>query len=367
MVKRMLKAVKKVKGPSNRRVKSVDEKYYGFEPVLEDYPSQSKLSDAYNWYNYMVDQKQKKKWVEDYLKSQNRIDDLKIIKDVKDCWFIGPVGYISRILSNGVKLGESQIDFFESRIEYLKTRVSSDEDETENETPVQKKTIQDKVAAKINDLYTMAEEMLDGDDIDMYAFLTKHEASPAAANFIKSKYLPAYEEVFLDDPQVKESYGKKLKHWQKIFQSIIDDCDRYVGNKKAAKVRKPKTIKVKPVSKIVERLNYQKEFGPLKLVSINPVDIVGATQLWVYNTKSRILGVYNTSDGATLSVKGSTIINYDEKKSIAKRLRKPEEGVGGLLKAGKVILRTYLDQFKTTQQELNGRINKDTILLRVQR
>jgi hypothetical protein len=102
------------------------------------------------------------------------------------------------------------------------------------------------------------------------------------------------------------------------------------------------------------------------LVSINPADIVGAGELWVYNTKSRKLGKYVAKEFAELSVKGTSIINFDENKSVQKTLRKPEEQLKEFKAAGKVQLRKFLDDIKAVDIKLNGRINEEIILLRIQ-
>ena len=95
--------------------------------------------------------------------------------------------------------------------------------------------------------------------------------------------------------------------------------------------------------KLVAKLKYAKESKELKLVSINPVDIVGAAELWVYNTKTRKLGKYvpgTYKDG--ISVKGTTILDFDETKSVQKTLRKPEQQLIEFMKSGKVQLRSFL-------------------------
>ena len=104
-----------------------------------------------------------------------------------------------------------------------------------------------------------------------------------------------------------------------------------------------------------------------KAVSINPVDIIGAQVLWVYNTKTRKLGKYVAEDmGGALNIKGTTITGYNESKSVSKTLRKPEAQIKEFLSAGKIDLRKYLENIKATEVKLNGRINADTILLKVQ-
>ena len=104
---------------------------------------------------------------------------------------------------------------------------------------------------------------------------------------------------------------------------------------------------------------------PLKLVSINPTDIIGAGELWIYNTKTRKLGKYIASEFNTLNVKGTTIVNFDESKSVQKTIRKPEEKLKEFKAAGKIALRKFLDEINATDTKMNGRLNEDTILLKV--
>ena len=96
--------------------------------------------------------------------------------------------------------------------------------------------------------------------------------------------------------------------------------------------------------------------------------------LGVFNRKTRKIGKYiaknidplgQQREGTGLSVKGTSIIGFDEKQSIQKTLRKPDEQLRLFKEAGKVKLRKYLEDIKTTDTKLNGRCNPDTVLLKV--
>jgi hypothetical protein len=108
-----------------------------------------------------------------------------------------------------------------------------------------------------------------------------------------------------------------------------------------------------------------KTFEPLKLVSINPTDVIGSKELWVYNTKTRKLGRYVATEYQELGIKGTTITNFSETGSICKTLRKPEEKLKEFKAAGKVQLRKFLDDINATDTMMNGRINEEIILLKV--
>ena len=126
---------------------------------------------------------------------------------------------------------------------------------------------------------------------------------------------------------------------------------------------------------MIEKLKYLKLDDKLKLASVNPIEIVGAAELWIFNIKTRKIGKYVAANidptgqgrnGSGLQVKGTTITGFDEELSVQKTLRKPEEQLKEFKAAGKVALRKFLDDIKAVDIKLNGRINIDTILLKVQ-
>ncbi|NDB60232.1 hypothetical protein EB001_17535, partial [bacterium] len=81
--------------------------------------------------------------------------------------------------------------------------------------------------------------------------------------------------------------------------------------------------------------------------------------------KTRNLSVYHAVGRSGLSIRGTTITGYDTDASLTKKVRKPEQVVPQVLNAGKVDLRSIMKNLSTTESKANGRINKDTILLRV--
>jgi len=177
--------------------------------------------------------------------------------------------------------------------------------------------------------------------------------------------------------QLKEGYAHLKKADIKKFRTAIEELmaalDFIIDSAKAT--RKPRKAKPKSADKLVEKLKFAKTDDKYKLASVNPVDIVGANELWVFNTKTRKLGKYIASNidptgsrraGSGLQVKGTTIIGFDETASVQKTLRKPEEQLKAFKSAGKVALRKFLDEINTTDTKLNGRCNPDTILLKVQ-
>lgn len=176
--------------------------------------------------------------------------------------------------------------------------------------------------------------------------------------------------------QLKEGYAHLKKGDIKKFRTAIEELmsalDFIIDSAKAT--RKPRKAKPKSATKLVEKLKYCKTDERYKLASIDPTLIVGANELWVFNTKTRKLGKYIAAnidpkgmgrDGTGLSVKGTTILGFDENLSIQKTIRKPDDVLKEFKSAGKVKLRKFLDEINSVDTKLNGRCNPDTVLLKV--
>jgi len=174
------------------------------------------------------------------------------------------------------------------------------------------------------------------------------------------------EEVADEWEQLKEGYShmtkKQINNAIASLESVIGACNVVIDTSKAN--RKPRKAKAKPAAKLVEKFKYAVSNDDLAITSINPEQIVGAQELWVYNTKTRKIGKYVAQDESGLSVKTQSILNYDEEKSISKTLRKPADQLKAFKSAGKVALRKFLDDINTTHIKLNGRGNENVILLK---
>lgn len=199
------------------------------------------------------------------------------------------------------------------------------------------------------------------------------EAKPAHARIIKEYYASGLAELTEltsnpVDEDLKEGYShrtkKQVTNLLSFYKEIEAACSMLLEEAKVT--RKPRVKKAVPKDKIVEKLKYLKIFEPLKLVSVNPTDILGAKELWIYNIKTRKLGQYITDDlNGPLSIKGTSIVGFDEHKSVQKTIRKPDEKLKEFKTAGKISLRKFLSEINATDTKLNGRINEEIILLKV--
>ena len=168
--------------------------------------------------------------------------------------------------------------------------------------------------------------------------------------------------------QLREGYAhlskKDAKSYLEALENLVGACDLVIESSKAT--RKPRVRKAPSVDKLVSKLKYKATDNKYQIASVNPVEIINSTEIWVFNTKTRKLGKYVADElQRVMTIKGTGIIGYDENKSVQKTLRKPEETLKEFKSAGKVKLRTFLENIKTTDVKLNGRLNSDTIILKV--
>jgi hypothetical protein len=178
--------------------------------------------------------------------------------------------------------------------------------------------------------------------------------------------------------QLVESYegvsDKNLKKGIEAYENIFKACDYMINIANAN--RKPRKKKEKPPEKIVEKLKYKTDEPKFNIKSVDPTEIIYAEQLWVYNVKTRKLGLYKAKvldprgmnrPGTGLMVKGTSILGFDEETSIQKTLRKPEQQLKEFMDSGPVKVRGFYDGIKTMPIKLNGRVNNEVLLLRAVR
>jgi hypothetical protein len=236
-------------------------------------------------------------------------------------------------------------------------------------------SIQERIANRANDLIGDLEVLLDayyrdGSQFKMSDWIIRNNVKPQIAQRIAAYYKPLYSEAFDalngKDEDLKEAYShykkSQLKAYVEFLRSIVSCAETTATTVKA---RKPRKKKEKPASAIVAKLKFKEKDDEYKVASVDPKQIVGCNQLWVFNTKYRTMAVYNAMGPAGLNVKGSTLIGFDEKTSVIKKLRKPDEQIKKLMDGGKIILRKYMDDIKCKPKEATGRINNETVLLRV--
>ena len=354
----------------------VNQKYLGDEPVFTKPVTQVEYANALSWYNYMCDTNDAREYIETYLKNTNRLVEAKKLKRVSDTWIVSTAAWACRLINKGYELPKNARPFVEVKITEMLSRATKEEPKTE-EKPTQVVSIQERMRERQSEIIGEIEGMIDDtdcgtkDSFNLYDWLKANQIPAAYCSSIVAKYSKWLEELIEalegKDEQLKEAYSyltkKQLRDRVEFFNKLIQDAERYSNvTKKTRAPRKPRTVSVE---KKLKNFKYQKESAEFKIASINPEKIIGAQELWTFNTKYKVVSVFRAIDRGGLQIKGTSIIGYDEKNSFSKGCgRKPEIVLDKLQNGGKIVLRKLMEELKT-DKTLQYRINENTVLMKV--
>jgi hypothetical protein len=195
---------------------------------------------------------------------------------------------------------------------------------------------------------------------------------PAHARLVKGFYesmLAEIEEVQVKgcDEQLAEAYEhvskKNIKKLHDFLIGVMSACDQIIGEAKLNKA--PRAKKIVPAEKLVAKLKFKATDDKLGVTSVPPAQLVGAQGAFVYNTKTRKIGVYTALNSSGLAVKGTSITNFTDK-STQKTLRKPEIQMREFKEQNtNKRVETWFKNIKATEIQLNGRLNADVMILKV--
>lgn len=375
MAKSLLKIGRKKKA-SRSRVNPNEPVWAAIDPSLGSYKKEKAY--ATTWMANSFTTKDLKDATIKYSKIHRKKEMKKFhYSSINQIYFVS-VGKICHIMNKGGSLSQNTLDWFDVKWKELEERGKDLVEETPTETKKPVVSIQERVREKISEYIAEIEEQVDlfsesgyKSEFDMYKWLMNNNVKAQPANAIADYYVPWCDElketITKKDGQLVEGYSHmkpaQIKRFVEFLDNIIKDATTWGANQKT--VRKTRTKKAPSIEKQIARIQYAKENKELKLVSINPALIIGCNQLWVFNTKYRKLMRYDASGPTGLSIKGTTLQGYDVETSMSKTVRKPNDVLPRVLNGGKIVIRKLMDELNSKSSVPNGRINGDTVLLRV--
>ena len=200
-------------------------------------------------------------------------------------------------------------------------------------------------------------------------WLDRNKVKPIQAMNILKDIRCTYNEVLSaynkEDEQLVEGYDfMKRVHLHRFVEflgKMTKDANKYIK-----KVKPKRPVRKASLESMVKKLPYMRKFDELSVKSINPTDILGSTSLFVYNTASKLICVYQpvVNDLSGLSVKGASIIGYDPSRSFIKKCRNPEHTINMIKTLAKVHVLEHIEDIKTVKKEIRPRLNKNCIILR---
>lgn len=161
-------------------------------------------------------------------------------------------------------------------------------------------------------------------------FLTKSVVGSSVSNRVALDVIRYYDPLLIElrnieiDPDLGEAYShlkpRERKRYVSVVENIIDFMNGVCEASRATrKPRKRKIISPEKLTENVVLFSGKYRCGSVDLETKDATEIIKAGTVFVFNTRYNIITMFVGLDGG-LSVKGKTIINYDENKSVARRI-----------------------------------------------
>lgn len=205
---------------------------------------------------------------------------------------------------------------------------------------------------------------------DPSLLLQLRKLSKSELKDLKAQYNRSYEDIkaaLSGDEFFIEAYSNYDKPMMKVTLALFKELralkhdDAAQGKMRLRTIRKKKQ---KPPEDIVKKVLFLVKDNETGISSLNPVELVGAKELWVYNTKTRKLGCYYAKIEAGLSAKGTTVLYFDDKQSTTKTIRKPKTQIHDFISKSPSDMHKYWDAIRAVPQAISPRLSRDTLILR---
>lgn len=365
---------------------------WGSEPLVLEQPGSDSerrglLVRSLAWYSANFARKNAKDWVLHYAAERGVASaDLKVLRGVHERQYDLQLGAVARLAGRGLELNQDEL----ARIgDHLKSLLIAKIETvevvaTDAEPKTARPNVQDIMRERTRDAAGELEGLFDDYvtagcpqpvSVNVVGLLTERSIMTQHVGHITevwTKRKAEYEAVQAGDKTLVEGYSQYTKMG---MRNLIKWCDAVLAGlasystvKKASKA--PRKKKAVPVEKQVAKVKYLKtwtdETLKLELTSVHPAKLVGASECFVYDTAKRRLTHYIAdSHAGSLGVRGTTLIGFDATKSLTRTLRKPGVTLPALMKAGKPAARKVFAELTTVGTQPNGRINENTVILRV--
>ena len=366
------------------KVPIAESKFVGTEPVWADgyEPAdyQREYGNALNWYNYITDAKDCRAFLVDWFKTDKQ--KLKALSQIPDKFIPRTYANTARIAMRGFPVSEVHKNRIWEKVQEVVTkRLKSDEDEPAAAL-VAKVAKPVKLASSfiVSDVNDEIENLIIGEDpknmgqiLVPYKMTDKQYAEcaeklqPLLAEFSEVLELRRTDRKTLTEEQKEfiDSYPFSgitlIKKIVQLIEGYINDLKKSYVSKQVAKVRKKKP---KDKTKLVKGIKYLAEdekFGK----SVDPVNLLNCSEVWTFDTKTRKLSKYYSPVGGGITVKGASLVGYEESMSSCKLLRKPEDQIPAFAALKKNDLTKWYSSVKSKNANVRPRLTATTLILKV--
>ena len=377
----------KGKFKKNGMVIAHDEKHTGPEPTwddaefLSDEGLQDRMLDALRFYSYYLDRDDFSNFAMAWMVDAGYTpEDIKVIRSMPKEFSLSTSGKLCRMFSLGMPTsfnGKDHEEYVKNNIEMALERTRIHIAHTKLEEKLEEKENKPKPVPPMKRLETKVwENVIAHIDWALEEWCeTKNIEAINVANLLGKANIPAkgcpfvltWLESYLEDMKLAQSGEDKdcvegysfltkreLNKWIKAFEKMKEDVEKYQKAHTKAVIR---TKKVTPAIKQVGKLKFNKDDS-----KVSAMKIPGSVVTVLYNTKNRKLQIYYAIGRSGLSVKGTSIKDYDEDKSFQFTVRKGKNYEDVLASLGTL---TNLKDVPKNKKPVNGRVNEHCAIVYV--
>jgi hypothetical protein len=348
--------------------------------VVTEQSYQGILGRGLNWYNYLCDATDDRAFLEDWIKTYKTTEDLKFLTGISDKFLPSSYAHCARMQLRGFPLEEDSQGRIWMRVieSYEKSQKYKQEESNLKAAPAPEPVdhsgnvidyIEDAVSAAFENK-KMPSELRS----IVSNYKLKDKQFQYVTNFV-TKILTEYQELEEarasknptdDQEQLIEGYERlSVKNNRMIIASLTAYIQELEGMSVIKKITRTRKVKPLDKNKIVRKIRFLPADAELGIASEKLIGLIGASELWVYDTKTRKLGVLNCQVDGSISAKGINLIGINEERSTCRVLRKPKEQLKEFMSLKKNQYWKWYNSLTTKPQSQKPRTTATTVFLRI--
>lgn len=336
--------------PKKKKVRNLTKFVHGDEPLVKN-ANKIQTIEMLNWYAAVSQPEDRVSWAEAYLKGHNLHKYIEAVK--KNERFMIPTAlHLMRALDHGSTFRD--MPAVNKVIMAALEKALSVLDEKATEV----KASSDAKKAKEAEQFWKIQDLVDG--ILSGQNLIPDNPGVRLIGNMKSHFrdqLAELEDIPTSD-DLQEAYRSidesRINSAKQFLRDILEK-DK-IAPAAVVRIRKPRYI---PPLKKIAHLKYQKEWEGLK--SANPIKILEANLMFVYNTKNHRLAMFRSS--GHFDVKGNKILGWDS--CVSRTLRKPLEHLQSLMNTSPMAAVRMFEDLKTKAREGYVPMRPTTLIAKV--
>lgn len=345
----------------------------------------SKVRETINHYNYFYDHKSVVKWAHEWAKNNLTKLQAQNLQACEDSMISRTACHYAKMMTNGAKFDTKTQKWVKMKLmESVERGEIRRKNKAEAPKVAAKKSPAELMKERASDLLAEIDEVIDitfnernwdKTEFSMFDFLKLQDAPYLNAKRAYDYLLPQYEEFVelttkkTDDLVEAYSHLGDICVWNSIkrfYKTMLDDTQLYMNSKKAVRNSYTKK-KVKTASSQVQNLKYKKDSPEYKITSVDPTTIVGASQVILFNTRTRVATFLVAAAPTGFEVDRQSIKGVDVEKSSRRKLRNPDKFFKENARSTKTKLaKSYASQ-KTKASAVNNsvRVSTDMVIYKV--